>query len=208
MTTRVLQLSQRPGDVTTHDGRVRAIDVYDLPSVNLDRYSGLLVDGGCDQRFLCAHRQRLDTWVTAGGRIVANGHPVVRWLEKMPAHRTLDFHTPQDLWLYPMGAHPIWEGVDRTELIFRTGVPGTHSLEQLHDIGVAGFYAHAYLVDLPQRCVTITGIGQGRLPVDVAWAQGEGEVVLHIGNDLSSFATPNTTTAQLAHRVITYLEGR
>lgn len=206
MTARVLQLAQRPGD--TNDGRVQTIDVYDLATIELSHYTGMLVQGGCDQRFLAAQQPRLDEWICAGGRMVANGHPIQRWLAHMPAHRALDFHTPNDLWLYPVGEHPIWQGIDRTELIFRTGVSGDHSLEELEDIGVAGFYAHAYLVDLPEGAKAITGIGPGRLPVDVSWRQGRGEVVLHIGNDLSSFATPGTTTADLAERVLIFLEGR
>lgn len=204
----VLHLSQRPGDLITHEGRVRTIDVYNFGTVDLDRYSGLLVDSSCDQRFLASCRKRLSDWLRAGGRLVANGHPIVQWLDDMPAHRKLEFHTPRDLWLYPMGEHPIWEGVDRSELVFRTGVPDAHSLKQLAQVGVAGFYAHAYLVDLPKAALTVTGIGQGRLPVDVAWPLGNGEAVLHTGNDLTSFATPDTTTAQLDRRVITYLESR
>ncbi|HIY86932.1 MAG TPA: hypothetical protein H9822_10870 [Candidatus Yaniella excrementavium] len=206
MTARILKLTQRPVD--NNDGRVRTIDVYDLAAVELADYTGILVEGGCDQRFLATQQPQLDHWVESGGRLVANGHPIQRWLAKMPAHRALDFHTPEELWLYPVGEHPIWRGVERTELIFRTGVPGKHSLQELKRIGVAGFYAHAYLVDLPQGAQTITGIGPGQLPVDVSWTQGDGEVVVHIGNDLSSFAIPQTTTAELAERVLTYLEGR
>ena len=206
MTPRVLELTQRPVD--TSEGRVQTIDVYGLATIELANYTGILVEGGCDQRFLATQQHRLDEWVQAGGRIVANGHPIQRWLANMPAHRQLDFHTPEDLWLYPVCEHPIWQGVDRTELIFRTGVPGTHSLEEVEHIGVAGFYAHAYLADLPASARIITGIGPAQLPVDVSWTSGVGEVVLHIGNDLSSFAAAGTTTAELADRVLTYLEGQ
>lgn len=204
----VLQLSQRPGHAVTHNGRVHAIDVHDLDEADLDRFTGVLVDGGCDQRYLASRGRRLSAWVRAGGRVVANGHPVVRWIDGLPAHRTLDFHTLSDLWLSAMGEHPIWAGIDRKDLLLRTGVPGEHSFEDLQEVGVAGFYAHAYLVDLPDGAVTVTGIGPGRLPVDIAYPLGDGEIVLHIGNDLSGFATPGTTTAGLEQRVLEYLEGR
>src|SRR5699024_8576492 len=92
-------------------------------AAELAHYTGILVAGGCDQRLLATQQPQLDHWVESGGRVVANGHPIQRWLAKMPAHRALDFHTPEDLWLYPVGEHPIWRGVERTELIFRTGVP-------------------------------------------------------------------------------------
>lgn len=204
----VLQLSQRSDSALMHSGRVQAVDVYDLDHTDLDQFTGVLVDSGCDQRFLSGHSHRLSDWVRAGGRVVANGHPVMSWLDDMPTHRKLDFRTQDDLWLSATGDHPIWAGVDRRELLFRTGVPGRHSFERLQHIGVAGFYAHAYLVDLPIGAVTVTGIGQSRLPVDVVYPLGDGEVVLHIGNDLSSFAVPETTAAGLSDRVIDYLEGR
>ncbi|HZK32562.1 MAG TPA: hypothetical protein VFC72_06600 [Corynebacterium sp.] len=204
----ILRLSQRPGMALSSDHRVRTVDVYDLAALRLADYSGLLVDSSCDQRFLAERGASLAEWVRSGGRIVANGHPVKRWLAGMPAHRTLEFHTPADLWLHPLAEHQIWTGVDRRDLLFRTGVPGTHSFARLQEIGVAGFYAHAYLAELPEQATVITGIGPGRLPVDVAWPLGEGEVVLHIGNDLSGFATPGTTTEHLAEQVLTYLEGR
>ena len=105
MTARILALTQRPVDTT--DGHVRTIDVYDLAAVELAHYTGILVEGGCDQRFLATQQPQLDHRVESGGRVVANGHPIQRWLAKMPAHRALDFHTPEDLWLYPVGEHPI-----------------------------------------------------------------------------------------------------
>lgn len=204
----VLQLSQRAGETRLHDGRIHVIDVYDLDATDLEGYTGVLVDGGCDQRFLASRSERLSAWVRTGGRVVANGHPVLRWLEGLPAHRKLDFHTLGDLWLCELGEHPIWAGIDRRDLLLRTGVPGDHSFDELQRIGVAGFYAHAYLVDLPQGAVPITGIGPGRLPVDVSYPLGDGEVVLHVGNDLSGFATRGTSTAGLWERMLEYLEGR
>lgn len=208
MTPKILRLSSSPGETVTvtDERRILTIDIYDLDRLNLDDFTGILVDSGCDQRFLSARNSRLSSWVRGGGRLVANGHPVRRWLEGLPAHRKLDFHSPDDLWLTAVGDHPIWAGVDRKDLLFRTGVPGQHSFERLAEIGVAGFYAHAYLVDLPEAAVPITGIGQGRLPVDLSYPLGDGEVVVHIGNDLTRFEMQATTTANLSEQVIEYLE--
>ena len=203
----VLQLVQRrasPSEDTTHTA-VR--DVYDLDGIDLDAYAGIMVSGACDQRFLAARTDRLSAWVRAGGRILVNGHPLERFGENMPETRKHAFHTTRDLWLTETGSHPIWDGVDRRDTLFNTGVPGTHSFEDLQRIGVAGFYAHAYFVDLPEGAVVITGIGPGRLPVDVAYPLGTGEVILHLGNDLTAFSRPGTSAADLGERTLTYLEG-
>lgn len=202
----ILQLVQRParGEDTP---RVAVRDVYDLDGIDLDAFAGIAVSGACDQRFLAARADRLSAWVRAGGRVLVNGHPMERFIDGMPKHRKLDFHTTRDLWLTETGSHPIWDGVDRRDVLFNTGVPGTHSFEDLERIGVAGFYSHAYLVDLPADTVVITGIGPGRLPVDVAYPLGAGEVILHLGNDMVAFTRPGTSAADMGERTLAHLEG-
>lgn len=204
---RALQLVQRPTRPGDDDSRFVVRDVYDLDDLDLDRFAGLMLAGGCDQRFLAARSQRLTDWVRTGGRLLVNGHPMERFVEGLPKHRKLDFHSTRDLWLTALGEHPVWEGVDRRDLLLRTGVPGEHSFEELERIGVAGFYSHAYLVDLPDDALVITGIGQGRLPVDVSYRLGAGEVVVHLGNDLSSYGSTGASGVDLGERVIAYLEG-
>lgn len=202
----ILQLVQRPTLEAERTGRIEVRDVYDLDEIDLDSFAGITVGAGCDQRFLAARSERLSGWVRSGGRMLINGHPLERFIEGLPQHRKLDFHTTRDLWLTEMGSHPIWDQVDRRALLFNTGVPGTHSFEELEHIGVAGFYAHSYLVDLPEDAVVITGIGQGRLPVDASYRLGEGEVILHLGNDMMSFSRPGTSAQDLGDRVLAHLE--
>jgi hypothetical protein len=182
-------------------------DVYDLDDLDLTRYRGLVISAGCDQRFLTEHRRRLTAWVRAGGRLLANGHPMLRYVSGLPEIRTLDFHGIDDLRLHAVGSHPIWDGLSRQDLLLRTGVPGVHSFSDLLEIGVAGFYAHAYLTRLPAGTTTITGIGDGRLPVDISYPLGAGEVIVHAGNDLSGFPIPGSDSVTLADRTLSYLEN-
>lgn len=203
----ILQLVQRPALPAEDSERVAVRDVYDLDGIDLENFAGITVGGACDQRFLAARSDRLSAWVRAGGRLLVNGHPMLGFVDGMPKHRKLDFHTTRDLWLTAMEPHQIWDGVDRRDLLFNTGVPGTHTFEDLEHIGVAGFYAHAYLVDLPEDATVITGIGQGRLPVDAAYPLGRGEVLMHLGNDMSAFSRPGTSAAGFGTRTLDYLEG-
>lgn len=207
MPAAILQLVQRPTDVSSDTDRIATRDVYDFAEIDLAAHRGISVGGGCDQRFLARHVERLTTWVRAGGRLLVNGHPMTQFVEGLPKHRTLDFHSTRDLWLTETGSHPIWDGVDRRDLLFNTGIPGVHTFDELTRIGVAGFYAHAYLVDLPERATAITGIGQGRLPVDVSYPIGAGEVIVHLGNDIMSFSKPGTSAAGLDERTLAHLEG-
>ena len=203
----VLQLVQRPTSAADDTPRIAVRDVYDLDDLDLASFAGMTISSACDQRFLIARADRISAWVRSGGRLLFNGHPYERIVDGLPKHRNLDFHSIRDLWLTEMGSHPIWDGVDRRDVLFNTGVPGQHSFEDLTRIGVAGFYAHSYLVDLPEDAVIITGIGPGRLPVDMAYPLGRGEVIVHAGNDVTTFSRPGTSAADLGERVLTHLEN-
>ena len=181
--------------------------VYDLHTINLDEYLAIVISMGCDQRFLERHSDKLNQWVKAGGKILVNGQPVRPFLEGMPQWRKLHFHGVDDIWLTAMDEHPIWEGVERKNLLLRTGVPGKHTFEELLEIGVGGFYARAYMVGLPDNASVITGIGIGKLPVDVSYRLGEGEVIMHSGNDLDGFDTSCGEHIDMGERVATYLGG-
>ncbi|MDA3146699.1 hypothetical protein JSO19_04840 [Leucobacter sp. UCMA 4100] len=205
--TRVVTLTghvpapNRPGTTSEHSFR----DVYDLPDLDLDETRGLVVSSGCDRRFLASHRPLLSDWVRGGGRMLVNGHPVLRIVDGEPEFRKMEFHTPRDLWLTACDEHPIWRDIDRTELLFQTGVPGDHTFETLARIGVAGFYARGYLAGLPEHSTIITGIGPGRLPVDISYPLGLGEVIVHAGNDLTAFSMTDSVETRLGEQSRVYL---
>jgi hypothetical protein len=196
-----------PDQRLQHGGRVERIDLYRLDDTDLTGRPGVILGISADQRYLASQRDRLEGWLGAGGRLLINGHPVAPFLKGLPQWRKLHFHGVDDIWLTALDRHPIWDGLDRRDILLRTGVPGPHSFEELLKIGVGGFYARSYMVGLPDDALQITGIGPGRLPVDVSYRLGAGEVIVHAGNDLIGFDTPGTTAEGLAGRVLTYLEG-
>ena len=210
----VVMLVQRPtpdsGGVVDGipDGRAVQRDVYDFDSVPFASVRGIIVSGGCDQRFLASRRESIDEWVRAGGRILINGHPMAQLVTGLPQLRRIEFHTPEDLWLSEIGSHPLWTGIDRRDLLFNTGIPGEHDFEELRRIGVAGFYARAFLTGLPEGAQAITGLGPGRLPVDVAYPLGAGEVIVHAGNDIGGFSGAGMPGGRHGRQLIEYLEGR
>lgn len=184
------------------------IDTYDFSSCPLEEYQGIIISMGADQIQLSRMKDRLSAWVRSGGRMLINGLPMRSFVDGMPTHRKMQFHGFEDVWLHHIENHPIWEGVDMRDVLLRTGVEGSHSFEEMLEIGVAGFYARSYLAELPDNARVITGIGSGKLPVDVSYALGEGEVIIHNGNDLGSFAFAGTTTEHLRERIHNYLKAR
>ncbi|WP_257159641.1 hypothetical protein [Corynebacterium cystitidis] len=183
------------------------INVYDLAATDLSDVAGLIISGGCDQVELKRNAEKLTSWVNNGGRLLVNGHPRQVFVDKLPQIRALQFKGVKDVWLSAVEPHPIWEGIERKDVLLRTGVPGHHCFEELQRIGVAGFYAHAYLADLPENASVITGIGEHRMPVDVSYRLGAGEVIVHAGNDLGSFQYEDKSTHDLRAQINTYLAG-
>lgn len=187
---------------------IERIDVYSFADLDLSEVSGLIISGMCDQIHLSRHREKLETWVRAGGRLLINGHVVEPFLEGLPKWRKLAFSRPADLVIETAAPHPLWEGIDPADLLYRTGVPGSHSRERMAEIGVAGFYGRGYSVRLPETALVINTLGPLRAPIDYAFPLGEGEVVVHAGLDLEAFpATPGTTLGRFAENAHTWLGG-
>lgn len=201
---RIIQFVMGSQSPTTDD-RVDKVDIYQFPSIDLTKYKGMIIGSACDLVFLEQRSEIISQWVRAGGRLLYSGHPHLRVVEGLPNTRKMEFHNPEDIWLSAVESHPIFEGVDHKDLLFRTGVPGNHSFEELREIGVAGFYGRSYLTNLPDGARVLTGIGPRQLPLDVSYPLGEGEVIVHAGNDIESFAYEGTSTEGLRDAIYTYL---
>lgn len=187
--------------------RMTVLDLYDLAEANLSGIHGVSLAMGCDQIFL-SRTPLLTEFVMTGGRVLVNGHVQRPILPGLGRWRRLDFHGPEDLRITQATPHPIWEGVDYDELLFRTGVPGVPTGKQLAKVGVAGFYGRGYHADLPKDTTVLNGIGPHRLPLDILFPLGAGQVLAHAGNDLIGFADAERSTRHLGTRLMDWLEGK
>ncbi|MFF3038277.1 hypothetical protein [Arthrobacter citreus] len=165
----------------------------------------LIISGAADHVLLYKHRTHLSGFVRDGGRILVNGQVVLPFIDGLARWLKLDYRSPWDLRPHALSPHPVWEGVDYRDLHFRTGVPGTHSYEQLQEIGVAGFYGRGYSSPLPDGAVPVTGIGPNSLPLDYEFPLGAGAVLVHGGLDLEGFADERYSSARLGPNLVAWL---
>ncbi|MER5280631.1 hypothetical protein ABT025_33535 [Streptomyces sp. NPDC002809] len=186
---------------------VATMDLYDLDAASLAGVRGLMLSLACDQIFLERRGALLAEFVRAGGRVVVNGHVNRPFLPGLAPWRAIDHHGPADLRIAPVTPHPVWEGVDYDELLFRTGVPGTPRGAELARLGVAGFYGRGYHASVPENGTVLNAIGPHRLPVDVLLPLGDGEILAHAGNDLHGFCDPDRSTRHLGPRLLDWLKG-
>lgn len=182
-------------------------DCYNLPQLDLGAIAGITLSASCDQLFLGRHRALLEEFVRSGGRLLVNGHVVEPFLPGLARWRRLVYKGPRDLVISRLAPHPIWDGIDLDDVLFRTGVPGTHTVEELRAIGVAGFYGRGYHLDLPEGARVLNGIGPLQAPIDYTFTLGAGEIVVHGGLDLLTFADPARSTARFATTIIDWLGG-
>ncbi|MCQ1957776.1 hypothetical protein NNX39_14875 [Arthrobacter sp. zg-Y826] len=196
---------------TTWRGAFEEVDAYDLDDddavARILSADALVIGGGVDHLLLGKHREALTGFVRAGGRVLVNGQVVKPFIDGLAVWRKLEFRGAQDVRPHPVSPHPVWAGIDYRDLHYRTGVPGTHSYERLEEIGVAGFYGRGYHLDLPENATVVTGIGQYRLPLDYSYTLGNGEVLVHGGNDLESFSDDQYSTRVLGPNLVQWLES-
>lgn len=190
-------------------GAIEDVDAYDLADParrgKILAARALIISGAADHLMLHRHREHLTGFVRDGGRVLVNGQVVLPFIDGLCRWLKLDYRSPWDLRPHALADHPVWDGVDYRDLHFRTGVPGTHSYEQLQEIGVAGFYGRGYHSPLPDGGTAVTGIGPDSLALDYTYPLGTGEVLVHGGLDLEGFADERYSSARLGPNLVKWL---
>ena len=173
---------------------VEAIDLYALEDTGLNDVAGILISMNADQEYLGTQTELFDSFIKQGGRVALNGHPVVKFLPKQGDFRALHYAAPEELFLTPGDAHPVWEGVDLIDASMRKGV--------------TGFYARGYTLNHPAGALITTRIGQNRLPVAYVYPYGLGRVLIHPGIEPAVFLTDANTAARIHPQRIEWLMNR
>jgi len=202
---KAVMAARPPGGVEV-EGMVE-IDVYDLFDSCTPDVTGVYLAGDVDQEFLAERREKFDTLVRGGLRVVVNGHVQRPFLTGLTRWRRAEYRGPADLELTRISDHPVWRGVDPEALLFSTR-PGRYTAEERREIGVAGFYGRGYHLDLPERATVVHTLGRIGAPIDLVYPLGAGQVLVHAGNDLLGFASADRGTAILRTNLLEWLEGR
>ena len=161
--------------------------LYDLTSVDLDRYAGLVIDMHADQDFLAEHAQRIEAYMARGGAILFNGHVAYPMFRDCAPYQPLTRRGASDLIIAPLAGHPIFQGIDVAALGIRKGV--------------RGFYGRGHN-PMPPGARPITGIGPEPLPVDWVLERADGgRLFVHAGNDLWATPEEDATAVRIARNV-------
>lgn len=164
-------------------GRLRAVDVYDLPGTELDGHPALLVTQHADQLLLLRLRDRLEAFLASGRRMVVCGQVREAFLACLSPYVPIPDHRPADLRVLRVREHPVFTGIATEDLTARRGV--------------VGFYGRGDNPP-PPGAVILHVLARESRPVDWLWRHpGGGEVLCHAGNDLWGMGAEDGTAARL-----------
>ena len=209
----IFRLGGIPGMIVAAEGtwhhEITSLDTYALDDPQLRRQilggNGIIISGGADHLQLAKYRAELTDYVRRGGRVLVSGHVSVAFIDSLARWSKLEFRNPSDVRPHSLASHPVWAGVNYQDLEYRTGVPGTHSYQEMERIGVAGFYGRGYHVNLPEGTRVITGIGPLALPLDYSYSMGAGEVLVHGGLDLEGVCDEHYSSRNLGPNLVDWM---
>ena len=185
----VLDMDIRSAESSTHGDR---IDCYDLPRIDLSRWSVLVVPAMVDQEFLARHRDVIREFLD-GGRVLLFGGQLHRdWLPGASRFVPLERASRAAYRVIEITPHPIFDGVDADDLTFRKGV--------------AGFFARGHHPPPPGAEVLVRLAG-GEPATYVDRVSSAGTIVVHANGDLLGYGGADTTAARLPGQFLDWAVG-
>lgn len=170
---------------------VEAVDIYDLPAVDLRRYHGVIVSGSADQELLWRQREQIRAFLDDRKVLVFSGHLFRPWLPGAGIFVPKAIRSFRDYTVHIVRPHPIFEGVRAEDLTFRKGV--------------AGFFARGHHPP-PEGAEILLTLNDGEPIVYLDRRGTRGTILAHAGNDLLGYADRETTAGRIAPRLVRWVE--
>lgn len=178
-------------------GTVDALDVYDLPSIDLSEVGALLLGGMVDQELLFRHRARVESFLDDGKVVVFGGHLLRPWLPGCGPFVPKVIRSFHDYALGIVDPHPLYADVDPGDLTFRRGV--------------AGFFARGHH-PTPPGAEVLLALPDGEPVTYVDRHTTAGTILVHAGGGLFDGAEPDSTASRVPGQLLAWvraeLDGR
>jgi hypothetical protein len=170
--------------------QVEVYDLYDVATLDLGRFLGVIVSGLSDQDFLWTQRARIRAFLEAGGVLVFSGHLYRLWIPGAGPFVPKVVRTFRDYELEVVRPHPVFEGVAAEDLTYRRGV--------------AGFFARGHHPP-PKGAQVVVAFRSGEPVVYVDRQSTAGTILVHSGNDLLGYAVAEGTAARLVPQLLAWM---
>jgi hypothetical protein len=171
---------------------VDPIDIYDLDRADLSLYLGLAVPGLADQIYLARHAEQLRAFLDAGRVLIFSGMLFAPWLPGGGAYHPKTIRSYKDYFLHVVTPHPIFDGIEMDDLIFRRGV--------------AGFFARGHN-DPPPGAEILLALPGGEPVVYLDRVSTRGTILCHSGNDLLGYGKSEDTSTRLVPQLLAWMRA-
>lgn len=169
------------------------IDAYDLPETDLAAYPGIVISSQVDQVFLYRHRDRIRSYLAAGGVIAFSGHLARPWLPGAGCFEPKTIESHDDYTVVEARPHPVFDGVDLSDLTAQRGV--------------AGFFARGHNPP-PDHATVLLRLADGEPIVYVDDRTTAGTIFAHSGNDLITLGRRSSTAARIPRQLAAWMRSQ
>jgi hypothetical protein len=172
---------------------VDGIDIYDLPSLDLSAYRGLIVSSACDQELLLKHQDRIRAFLDDRKVLTFSGHLFRPWLPGAGMFQPKTISSYLDYTVRLVKEHPVFAGVREDDLTFRKGV--------------AGFFARGHHEPPPgaEILARLVDAERGEPIVYIDHVSTPGVILVHAGNDLLASTDRDSTAGRIAPQLIRWM---
>lgn len=174
---------------------VEPLDIYELPDLDLSRFSGLLFPGSVDQEWLYRQHTLVESFLKLGRVVVFSGHLFRLWLPGAHPFVPKEIHSFRNYQVRIAKPHPIFAGVRPEDLTYRKGI--------------AGFFARGHHPPPPNAEVLLT-LADGEPITYLDRSSSKGTILVHSGNDLWGYAKEANTAGRMVVQLLDWVreEGR
>lgn len=160
------------------------LNQYDLPSVNLNTYDGLIISTHVDEFFMTEHDDQLQEYLNSGGVIFTLAEKSMDWLKQVPDWQ----RSPVPL-------------KDREVHIHKTDNGLLENIQPEHleyRKGVRGFFSRGYFEDIPAVAEVLITDQNNDVIMYVDRASSNGTIYAGAGTDLYRIYTDEDNSSNQA----------
>lgn len=180
-------------DIGSHAPNTAFVDQYDLDKTDLSQFAALILPAHIDQRFVGTRSDQITTFLDQGGTLVFNGHVAWPMLPELKPFVPLERQSLENLMIYRVNHHPVFDGVDCNDLTFKRGV--------------AGFYARGSNPP-PDGAIPLHVLGKEQLVCDWLYERPKGgRILMHSGNDLWMYIGSQNSTSRVVPQLCAWAGG-
>jgi len=163
---------------------LESIDVYDLPTADLSRFSGLIVSDRVDQEFLLQQRNTIHQFLEDGRVVVFSGGLFQPWLPGGNLFVPYDANSEEGGTPLAITPHPVFAGV------------------RAEDFGPE--FAYGYH-PAPEGAAILVSLPGGKAAVYEDRASSRGTILVHAGHTLLGYATTKGPARQTVPQLIDWI---